>query len=181
MNILNGPRATARAGLAHLLGRSPASPAMAAAPVAETAEEEAEEEQAEGDPQPEAEAAPEAPAAESGGEDDDDDEEMRAAGARAERARISAILNSPAAGANLPAALEIALNTDMPAAQATALLGKLGASKPGLAARMASQPNRPLGDTPGTDGAAAVDPMAAARAQAEANHATVRRLRGETA
>jgi hypothetical protein len=180
MSLLNGRRATARAGLAHLLGRAPVSTAAAtAAPAAEeSAEEAAEEEEAEGDPKPEA-TGDEGPSETAS--DDEDEAEMKAS-AVAERTRIGAILNHPSAGANMPAALELALNTDMPAAQATALLGKLGASRTGLGARMATQPARALGDAPGTEASGQpADPVAAARAQAEANHAIVRRLRGETA
>jgi hypothetical protein len=182
MQLLNGPRAHARAGLAHLLGRSPAATAAPAAPAAVAedpdAEEEAEEEQAEGEPKPEA--TDDETASETAAEEED--EAAMEKGAKAERARIGAILNSDAARANMPAALELALGTDLPAAQATALLGKLSGTRAGLGSRMASQPSPALGDTPGTEGSnQQPDLAAAARKQAEANHAIVRRLRGETA
>jgi hypothetical protein len=181
MSLLNGPRATARAGLAHLLGRTPtatAAPAADTAEGAEDAEEAAEEEEAEGEPKPEA--ADDDTPTETTATEEEDEADMKAA-AQAERTRIGAILNHPDAAANMPAALELALNTDMPAAQATALLGKIGAGKPGLANRMAVQRNPALGDAPGQATTETTDPVAAARSQAEDNHRVVRRLRGETA
>jgi hypothetical protein len=179
MSLLNGPRATARAGLAHLLGRAPL-PTATAAPAAETtedAEEAAEEEDAEGEPKPEAteDADPTTTA-----EAEEEDEATMKSAALAERTRIGAILNHPNAAANMPAAMELALNSDMPAAQATALLGKLGASKPGLASRMATQPNPALGDAPGQSGSdgAEVTDLQAAKALARQMHDAANKLRG---
>lgn len=100
------------------------------------------------------------------GDDDDDRDEMQAGSAERtvrmhERGRIAAILESPAAAANLAFAVQLALTTDLPRSQAVNLLKSAPkATAPGgLGDRMASFGNlRPgAGVAPPPKGQAAID------------------------
>ena len=87
-------------------------------------------------------------------EEDKDDEKTKAvrasghsAGRSAERERCAAIFASPAAAGNIALAAELAFNTEMPAAQVAAVLGKAAvhAVAPGNPSRAARNPNVGIG------------------------------------
>ena len=83
-------------------------------------------------------------------DDKDDDVKAKAAraqghaaGRTAERERCAAIFASPGAVANVPLAAELAFNSELPAAQVAAILGKspAHANAPGNPTRAARNPN----------------------------------------
>lgn len=87
-------------------------------------------------------------------DEDKDDEKTKAvrasghsAGRSAERERCAAIFASPAAAGNIALAAELAFNTEMPAAQVAAVLGKAAvhAVAPGNPSRAARNPNVGIG------------------------------------
>ncbi len=110
------------------------------------------------------------------GDDDSDSEDMKGGkkashARRREKSRIAAILESPAAAANLEYAVKLALTTDLPRGQAIDLLKaapKPGASSGRLADRMeqygAQRPGP--GGVPVPKGQAAIDSLWDARAVA---------------
>lgn len=71
--------------------------------------------------------------------------EGQKAGATGERARLKGIMALDEAKASPAAALALALDTDVTAEQAKAVLAAAPAAKPGLAQAMAGQPNHELG------------------------------------
>jgi hypothetical protein len=91
------------------------------------------------------------------GDDYDEDDEKMKAGARKERARIGAILSSPAAARNIALAAELACETDLSPAQAIAILGKAGANVAGNPNRAANNPRVGPAGSPEITGKQAID------------------------
>ena len=98
-----------------------------------------------------AKAASDAPPVKDEDKDDEKTKAVRAsghsAGRSAERERCAAIFASPAAAGNIALAAELAFNTEMPAAQVAAVLGKAAvhAVAPGNPSRAARNPNVGIG------------------------------------
>lgn len=105
-------------------------------------------------------------------EEDDDEDEMRGSGSRAaarrrERARCKAIFSVAAAGTHPHVAANLAFNTDMPRAQAIAVLESIAATEPtrrgaSLADRMAAAPVPRVGADGGSSVPAGMSKTAAA-------------------